>query len=212
MISIEDRLIVGLGNPGRDYAETRHNAGFLLVDHLIERFGAQEERGESTYLLWSARRAGRRVFLMKPVTYMNRSGLALVSFLQRFPLRPLSILVIFDDVALPLGLIRIKPSGSAGGQKGMGHIIRTLETSDIPRLRIGIDSQFRNGLPLPDFVLSPFHPEEEPLAREALARAAAAAELWLCSEMTTLMARFNTKASSLNKDPQPTQEMEENVE
>ncbi len=212
MISTEDRLIIGLGNPGRNYTETRHNAGFLLVDNLIERFGAQEERGESTYLLWSARQSGRRVFLMKPVTFMNRSGMAVASFLQRFHLEAPAILVIFDDIALPLGLIRIKPSGSAGGQKGMAHIIQTMETSDIPRLRIGIDSEFRNGLPLPDFVLSPFHPEEEPLAREALALAADAAKLWLHSEMTTLMARFNTKASSLNKDPQPTQEMEENVE
>ena len=186
-------LIVGLGNPGLDYQETRHNAGFLLVDRLISRYDAREEGGMRDSLLWSAQVDDTRIFLMKPLTYMNLSGRAVGHFLQKTPLQPHQILVAYDDVAISLGLIRIRKSGSAGGQKGMRHIIETLGTDQIPRLRIGIDSSYREGLPLPEFVLQPFHEKEVDTVRLVLDQAENAADMWTRDDIAAVMGQFNKK-------------------
>lgn len=132
-------LLVGLGNPGREYRENRHNVGFMAVDRLAEKLGVAFSRMESRALLTRAECGGRRVLLAKPQTYMNLSGQA-VGALVRFYRVPLeNLLIIYDDVDLPLGVLRIRPLGGAGGQKGMSSIIDRLGTQDFPRLRIGID-------------------------------------------------------------------------
>ena len=187
------KLIVGLGNPGHNYVRTRHNAGFLLLDLLVERFDAKPSRDHSDYLLWTAEHAACRLFLMKPLTYMNLSGRALISFLSEVPIDLDCILVAYDDVALPLGTIRVKPSGSAGGQKGMKHIIETLESRELPRLRIGIGTEDTATYPLVDWVLGNFEENELPLIANALDRAADACLGWLEADVESLMARFNSK-------------------
>ncbi len=194
------RLIVGLGNPGPDYLETRHNAGFLLVDRLINHFGAREARADASQLLWVAEQDDTRVFFMKPMTFMNLSGRAVASFLQKHPLEPHQMLVAYDDVALPLGKIRIRPSGSAGGQKGMRDIIEVLETRDIPRLRIGVDSSLRGEMTLPEFVLSPFGDDEAPVLSKVLDLALQASKSWLHQDIVTIMSGFNARSPLENND------------
>jgi len=200
---MKQRLIVGLGNPGQAYAGTRHNAGFLLLDRLVDRLGATLVPATGPSVLWRGEHAGSEVLLMKPLTYMNLSGEALAKHLAAHPLPVEHTLIVYDDVALPLGVLRARPSGSAGGQKGMRHIIDCLGTREIPRLRIGIDSEHRGGMPLPDFVLADFEEDELPLIRSALDAAEDAAVLWLESDMTRVMAAFNAR-----RDPGETQTCE----
>ena len=200
---LEDRLIVGLGNPGADYSDSRHNAGFLLIDHLLDRFKARPVAGSARFVLWRFETENHAVYLMKPTTYMNLSGHALSEFLGRVQVRPDQILVAYDDVALPLGTIRLRPSGSAGGQKGMRHIIESLGSTTIPRLRIGIRAANVLDRSLADFVLAAFDDEELPLLKEVLARAADACATWLAQDMTAAMAAFNSRTSSSNKKPDP---------
>jgi peptidyl-tRNA hydrolase, PTH1 family len=188
-------LIVGLGNPGSKFAGTRHNAGFLLLDRLVDRWHATPLEGGGNFLLWSASGpSAETVFLMKPLTYMNLSGEAVSVFLERHPLDLEHILVAYDDIALPVGRIRLRANGSAGGQKGIAHIMAVLGHDEVPRLRLGIDSAFRQGRPLPDFVLETFADEEAQLVSTALERGLEAVEFWLAQGMALAMARFNAAA------------------
>ncbi|CAM2008559.1 aminoacyl-tRNA hydrolase [Acanthopleuribacter pedis] len=189
------RLVVGLGNPGVDYEATRHNAGFLLMDRLIERNQAQRVEFSGICDLWTFQRDGQTVFLMKPLTYMNLSGDALVAFFERYSVPHEAILVAYDDIALPLGRLRIRPSGSAGGQKGMRHIIDTLQTSALPRLRIGIKTEALAHTPVVDYVLGRFSSDETPIMSRVLDIAADAVEAWFLSELAEVMNRYNKKAA-----------------
>jgi len=197
---MDERLIVGLCNPGREYMGTRHNAGSLLLDRLIERYGATLDDEGGNYVLWRSERDKFRLFFMKPTTYMNLSGHALASFYQHHTLPLEQVLVVYDDVALPLGTIRARASGSAGGQKGMAHIIESVGTKAVPRLRIGIDSTTRGAMSLPDFVLSGFSQEEIPTFRQSLDDAEQAFDLWLEADMIKVMERFNKKAQTSDKN------------
>ncbi len=206
------RLIVGLGNPGQEFMGTRHNAGFLLVDRLIERLGAAERPGGPDCLVWIANVNGKDTALMKPLTFMNLSGNAVAAFLRAHSLAPGDTLVAFDDVALPIGSIRVRPAGSAGGQKGMKHIIDALGTDQIPRLRIGVDSELRQERPLAEFVLEPFAEAELPLMRGALETAEDAAAAWLETPIAEVMAAYNAK-KPLNPEPQKENlKLEENID
>lgn len=189
------RLVVGLGNPGADYESTRHNAGFLLIDRLIGRFEAQVHKLSDIYDVWSCERDGQRLFFMKPLTYMNLSGDALVAFFERCSVPHEAILVAYDDIALPLGRLRIRLSGSAGGQKGMRHIIDTLQTSALPRLRIGIKTEALAHTAVVDFVLGTFSSDENPIMSQVLDIAADAVEAWFDSELAEVMNRYNKKAA-----------------
>ncbi len=192
MVVAPFRLIVGLGNPGAKFAGTRHNAGFLLLDRLIDRWLATPREGGGNFLLWSAPGPScETVFLMKPTTYMNLSGDAVSAFMARHDLAPEHLLVAYDDVALPVGRIRLRANGSAGGQKGIAHIMAMLGHEEVPRLRLGIDSVLRQGRPLPDFVLETFADEEAQLVSAALDRAEEAVNCWLAEGMAPAMARFN---------------------
>lgn len=187
------RLVVGLGNPGDKYRDTRHNAGFMALDRLIGPEDARDWRG----LGLAAKRAfsgGEEVHLAKPMTFMNESG-RMVGELSRFyKLQPSEVLIVYDDFAIPLGRLRLRKGGSAGGHNGMQSVVDHLGTPEVPRLRIGIG-------PLPPgtedsarFVLTRFGPSEKGPAAEALDAAAEAVRLTVERGLEAAMNRFNVDA------------------
>ena len=187
------RLIVGLGNPGPRFHTTRHNAGFLLVDRLIDKWSAKLIESNQLYSLWEAISGDVRLQLMKPMTYMNLSGNALLSYPRFEDIDRDAILVAYDDVALPVGRIRVRPKGTAGGQRGMQHIVDCLGTTAIPRLRIGIGAPGPAGPSRSDYVLGQFGREEWCHFQAGLEAAEDAAALWLTAPMDLVMNRFNVK-------------------
>lgn len=168
------RLIVGLGNPGEKYRRTRHNAGFMVVDEIARRLvlGAPERLDDG----WAVKSeiAGERVVLLKPQSFMNRSGPVVEAALRHFSAEPDRLLVISDDVALPLGSLRIRPRGSHGGQNGLRSIIESIGTEEFPRLRFGIAGS-EPVLDLAGYVLSDFTDGEILRVQDMVARAADAA-------------------------------------
>lgn len=185
---------MGLGNPGPEYADTRHNLGFRVAELLAARSKASAWIRAPERLEARATIGGREIVLAKPMTWMNRSGVAVRSLVQALACDPAEILVCYDELALPLGRIRLRPRGSHGGHNGMRSIIDRLGTTEFPRLRVGIgpDGEVGDGS---DFVLSPFRRAERPLADEAVVRAAEAAECAVREDLTTAMNRFNPEPS-----------------
>jgi PTH1 family peptidyl-tRNA hydrolase len=178
------RLIVGLGNPGLRYARTRHNVGFRLVDQLAGAAPWRDFEGLGRVC------RGGDLWLAKPMTYMNDSG-SFVGALSRWrKIPPSQILVCFDDVALPIGRLRLRVKGSGGGQKGMESTLQNLGTHDVPRLRIGVGPQ-PPGMDSADFVLSRFSPDEEKVLAAVLDDAAAAVRVAVESGIEAAMNRFN---------------------
>ncbi len=187
------RLVVGLGNPGPDYAGTRHNAGFLVADAVAEKLGAEFEQGRGPFVLARGAWEGVPVAVAKPAgVYMNHSGRAVVALLKRFGLEDDAVLVVYDDLALDLGTIRLRAKGGGGGHNGVQDIINRLNSPNFPRLRVGIGSSFARGGQV-DFVLSPFEPEEEPVIEEAVERAAEAALAFTREGITAAMNRYNRR-------------------
>jgi PTH1 family peptidyl-tRNA hydrolase len=183
------RLVVGLGNPGARYAHTRHNVGFRLVDRLAGGAPWKDFEGLGHVCRQD------ELWLAKPMTYMNDSG-AFVGALSRWrKIPPGQILVCFDDVALPLGRLRLRLKGSGGGQKGMQSTLQHLGTQDVPRLRIGIGPQ-PPGLDSAAFVLARFSPEEEQALAAVLEDAAAAVRVAVESGLDAAMNRFNAAPKS----------------
>jgi len=185
-------LIAGLGNPGPVYERTRHNIGFMVVDELSRRLGVAFDRGPGEYLLASRARGNVTIHLMKPSTYMNNSGTAVVEAADLHALIPTVLLVVIDDFQLPLGVLRLRARGSDGGHKGLASVISHFGTEDIPRLRCGIGKEV---MPPPekrrDFVLAPFDQGELAVAREMVARAADAASLFATSGIHYAMNMYN---------------------
>jgi len=165
------RLIVGLGNPGREYEKTRHNVGWWVLDRVAERLGVEISREKFNALYGELRLPEGKAVLLKPLTYMNRSGEAVGQFARFFKVEPQEILVIYDDLDLPLGTLRLRLKGSSGGHRGVESIIQALGTKDFPRLRVGIGRPERKE-EVVNYVLSPFKGEELPLVKEAVERAA----------------------------------------
>ena len=184
------KLVVGLGNPGRKYAGTRHNVGFEVVDLLVERHTLEWESAPADAVL--ARWRAASVIVAKPLTFMNLSGAAIGELLRFYKVEFLDLLVIVDDTNLELGRLRARPSGSAGGHTGLKSIIEALGTEEFARLRIGVGrgDQRRD---LADHVLAKFDPEERVDVAEATARAADAAELFVAEGIVPVMNRFNRK-------------------
>lgn len=182
------KLIVGLGNPGRDYAGTRHNVGFEVVDMLANRCHTRIARKMGRAQIARVTLSGVELTLMKPQTFMNLSGDAVAYIARREKIAPTEILVIYDDMALPLGRIRIKPQGSAGGHNGMKSIIGRLGTDDFPRLRIGIGSARGEAV---DHVLSRFHRAEKQAIHGAILSGADAVEMILKDGLEAAMNVFN---------------------
>ncbi len=186
------RLIVGLGNPGAEYEATRHNVGFRVVDAIAEAHGISLRREPSNALTgWGSIR-GRAFGLCKPLTYMNRSGSAVLNVLRRTGIKPGDMLVVVDDINLEPGVVRVRPQGSAGGHNGLQDIIDSLGTDAFPRLRIGIGSDFRRGKQA-DYVLSPFSQSELPVIEEALLKARDAAVEFVTEGIVQVMNRYNRR-------------------
>lgn len=187
--AVADRLIVGLGNPGREYEDTRHNLGFRVVARLAERWKTSQAQLECNALV--AESTG--ILLVAPQTYMNRSGYAVRCLVERRELQPTDILVVYDDVNLPLGRLRLRPSGGPGGHRGMESIVQSLQTEEISRLRLGVapeDSDMTDE-DLVDFVLSAFAADEAGTVQELIEKAADACESWLQEGNEATMNRFN---------------------
>jgi PTH1 family peptidyl-tRNA hydrolase len=182
------KLICGLGNPGPDYRLTRHNIGYRVVDLLADRWKVSEGRTREGASVLEVTRGDETVVLVKPLRFMNRSGGPVGAAVRRAGADPeTDLLVIADDIDLPLGRIRLRPSGSAGGHNGLRDIIAALDTEHFSRLRVGIG----RGSDTVDHVLSTFDADERDLAAEAIATAADAAERWLAEGMEAAMNGFN---------------------
>lgn len=190
------KLIVGLGNPGKDYERTRHNAGYLAVDRLIGRHAPGSiPRARFNAAVVEARIDAEPCLFMKPTTYMNRSGAAVAEAVGFYKLLPASdLFVIVDDVALPCGAVRVRPGGGAGGHNGLSDLLRALGTQAWPRCRIGVDATpaFMNQA---DYVLGRFSDEQWPLVDPAISRAAEAAEVFVRRGIDAAMNQFNAPAA-----------------
>lgn len=186
-----ERLLVGLGNPGAAYEETRHNVGYLVADALeVQARATFKHDGRAEALIAQGRLRGRPVIVAKPLTYMNLSGKTVKHLVRRFGLSPSDLLVIVDDINLPLGKIRLRERGGDGGHNGMEDIIERLGTDAFPRLRIGIGNDFDRGRQA-DYVLSPFSEDERPVVDEVVRRARNAAVSYVTDGLVTAMNRFN---------------------
>jgi PTH1 family peptidyl-tRNA hydrolase len=183
------RLIVGLGNPGRKYAGNRHNVGFQCLDRLAEAWGLSFSNRKHKALLAHGEIVGLKTTLAKPQTFMNLSGEAVERLARFYDLPPEGLLVIYDDLDLPLGKIRLRPEGGSGGHRGMNSIIEHLGTGGFPRLRVGIGRPV-HGDPV-DYVLSDFAPDERLAIEDAYERAISAVEFWLAEGIVAAMNRYN---------------------
>lgn len=189
------RVIVGLGNPGPEYAWTPHNLGFLGVDAIAERARIRVERPEAKSLVGLGQFAGQEIALAKPHTMMNLSGLAVRDLLERFQCGPEEMVVLYDDVALPWGMLRVRERGSAGSHNGLKSIIGTIGSSAFPRVRMGIQPDHPVG-DLAAYVLRPMRKADLEMAAEMVEQAAEAVELILAQGIAAAMSRFNRRVSS----------------
>jgi peptidyl-tRNA hydrolase, PTH1 family len=193
-------LIVGLGNPGRKYRDTRHNVGFAVADELARRGSATFESAPADGLVARVRTLGPGgTLLLKPLTMMNASGFAVSEVARYFRVATRDILVVADDVNLVLGRLRARPSGSAGGHNGFRSIIEQLGTAEFARLRVGVG----RGDPrrdLADHVLSGFDPDERPVVADVIARAADASEMFVAEGIERVMNRFNGPEATASSD------------
>jgi peptidyl-tRNA hydrolase, PTH1 family len=185
----EMRLIVGLGNPGTEYAGTRHNVGFEVIDELADRHKIPVRRRTMRSVIGDGVIDGQKVILARPMTYMNRSGEAVGAIARMYKIGPEDIILIVDDIALPLGKLRLRPKGSAGGHNGLDSVEHHLRTQEYPRIRIGVGSA-RPGK-MVDHVLGKFRPDERETVAFAVDRAADAVETALRDGFEKAMNLYN---------------------
>jgi len=199
------RIVVGLGNPGRDYVGTRHNVGFDCLDQFassvgwirsaeqFQALGKSKFEGLTIDGVLSLRSTGttEKVLLLKPMTFMNVSGKSVRAACDFYQLAPTDVLVVLDDVALPCGRIRLRGTGSSGGHNGLKDIERVLGTPDYARLRIGIDAPGR--VPQKDYVLERFNPDQRKKVEDAISRACGAIVTWIDQGLNKAMSQFNAE-------------------
>jgi PTH1 family peptidyl-tRNA hydrolase len=188
------KLVVGLGNPGTKYQGTRHNIGFALLDRLAQGGSAPSFSHKFDGQLGVIEIDFRRVLLLKPETFMNLSGRSVSQAVQFYKLPLTDLLVVCDDLSLPLGKLRLRPGGSDGGQKGLRDIASHLRTDQFPRLRIGIGD--RGDIDAVDFVLTRFRSSERPIIDDALILASQAVAVWVTQGIDAAMNRFNGPVGS----------------
>ena len=188
-------LLVGLGNPGRQYASTRHNIGFSVIDRLAARLETLFSRVQLRSLVTDARYQGRRVLLAKPQTYMNESGVAIGSLVKFYKIPLTNLLVAHDDVDLPFGTVRLRPGGGSAGQKGVASIQERLGTQDFPRLRIGVGRPPGNKLAAA-YVLQDFSKQEAEFLPALLDHAVDAALSFVLEGLDKAMTRYNGEVGS----------------
>ncbi len=187
------KLIVGLGNPGPKYRFTRHNIGFIILDNIASDFNIRVKKHFHNSLCGKGRIGSDQVMLAKPLTYMNLSGVAVSEIKKREDIALKDLLIIMDDIDLPLGKIRLRPKGSSGGHKGLSSIIVELGTEEFPRLRIGIAPQYR-GLAsiLKEYVLAGFKRGERKPVADLIEKSSRCVETWVREGIEAAMNRFNT--------------------
>ena len=179
-------VLVGLGNPGRNYSDTKHNFGFWVLDKFAEKRSLKFQAGKGDYLLVKS----NDIALVKPTTYMNNSGMAVADYCRYFQNTAEELLVVYDDIDLPLGTLRFKPNGGSGGHKGMESIIYQLESEDLNRLRIGISAENEMG-PSERYVLSPFPKDWKEKINEMIEKACEGIDYFLTHDMKETMNKFN---------------------
>lgn len=190
--SAPEFLVVGLGNPDRKYALTRHNSGFLCVDELAEKMGLKVDRVKFKSLTVRTEIAGRGVLVMKPSTYMNNSGIAVKEAASFYKIKPENIIVIFDDISLDVGKMRIRRKGTDGGHNGIKSIIYHLQSDSFPRIKIGVGKKPSADYDLADWVLSRFSESEQKELLPVLKDAADAVELIIDGKIDEAMNKFNS--------------------
>jgi len=183
-------LVVGLGNPGREYAQTRHNVGFQIVTRLAETHGLNFSRMQNEALVATGRIGDARVVLAKPQTWMNESGKAIGPLARFYKVEPARLLVVYDDLDIPAGTLRLRSEGGSGGHKGMRSVIEQRGGQDFPRLRVGVGRP-PGRMDAADYVLQPFTRDEEILMDGARDRAVEAIECFLAEGIVAAMNRFN---------------------
>ncbi len=186
----EQYLIVGLGNPGREYRETRHNMGFMAVDTLAQHLGINLSRVQAKAIIGQGVYQGKRLILAKPQTYMNLSGQAVASLLRFYKIPLERLIVLHDDIDLPFGTLRMRPDGGSGGQKGLASIIEQLGTKSFPRLRIGIGRP-PGRMEAAGYVLQAFSAQDKELLEAILPRARDAVLLFLQEGLEKAMTQYN---------------------
>ncbi len=184
------KIVVGLGNPGRRYEATRHNVGFIVLGELAKKYSASGRKTRFQGETAEADLDGAKTLLLTPTTYMNLSGASVLAARDFYKIPQEDVLVVCDDLNLPLAKLRVRAAGSAGGQKGLEDIIRRLGTDEFARLRIGIGAP-PDGWSWPDFVLSKFTQEEIPAMEQAVARAIEAIVVWTREGVQACMNRYN---------------------
>ena len=184
-------LIVGLGNIGPEYAETRHNIGFMVLDYLASKFDAKFDTGRHAFVT-EIKTKGRTFVLVKPTTYMNLSGKAVGHYLNSLKLPPEQMMVITDDIAIPFGKLRIRAKGSAGGHNGLKHIEQTLGHNNYPRLRFGVGDNYNKGKQV-DYVLSKFSEDEQIELKTLIEKAADSVVAFGAIGLERTMNQYNTK-------------------
>lgn len=185
------KVIIGLGNPGRDYEKTRHNVGFMVIDEIANKLGISGGKEKFDAVLLEDFVGQEKVVLVKPLTFMNDSGRAVRRIIDFYSLNPTDIIVIYDDVDIDLGKLRIRKNGSAGTHNGMKSIIYELKSDNFPRVRLGINKEKRGDLKR--FVLKKFSKEEVPLLIDVVKRAADAAISMVEDDIDKVMNQFNIR-------------------
>lgn len=185
------KLIVGLGNPGKEYENTRHNIGFKVLDEIAKELNVECNQKKFSALIVQVTVQGEKVILMKPQTFMNCSGEAVIKAMNFYQIPVEDLIVIHDDLDLPVGKLRIRKSGSSGGQKGMKNIMDHVHSQDITRLRLGIDKS--PIIPVVDYVLGKFSKDESELVQKCIVRAKEAAIALVHHELGDVMTRYNIK-------------------
>ena len=180
-------IVVGLGNPGAKYANTRHNAGFMAVDYISGKLGIKVDRSKFESLVGEANISGKRVLVMKPQTFMNNSGNAVYDAANFYKIAPENIVVISDDVNLDVGRLRVRASGSAGGQKGLNDIIVQLGSDKIPRIRIGVGKKPHPEYDMADWVLGTFLENDRKAINEAMPRVLSGLEKIVSGDIDSAM-------------------------
>ena len=185
-------VVVGLGNPGKQYENTRHNVGFNVIDILAKEYDISVTKIKHKALIGEGRIGSEKVLLVKPQTYMNLSGETLIDIYKYYKVDLDNIIVIYDDIDLDVGKLRIRKKGSAGTHNGMRSIIKCLGSNEFPRVRVGI-SKPKNGQDLADFVLSRFSKEDEKSLQESFENSVAAVDCAIRNDLDLAMNRYNVK-------------------
>lgn len=186
-----DYIVVGLGNPGREYENTRHNCGFDAIDKIADKYGCDMKKLRFKSLTGECRIAGSKCLLMKPSTFMNLSGQAVVQAMNFYKVEPEQVIVIFDDISLDVGKMRIRQKGSDGGHNGMKNIIYLCGSDKFPRVKLGVGKKPHPEYDLKDWVLGKFSQSDRKLIEEVLLNAVEAVELMVADRTSDAMQKFN---------------------